>query len=311
MADPTGSSKCAKAFVCVLLCAGADANAQDMAPRAYLITPTGASAVTVSYSFNQGSVFVDPDIPVQNPDVQFQTEAISYYHSFGIFGRSANITGLVPYASGTAQGQVSGTSAAIYRSGLADSRVRLAINLMGGPALAARDFSFWREKLLIGMSFTAVVPTGQYDSARLINGGANRWAFKPEVGISKRWGRWGADWYAGIWVFTPNDHWFPGDSVRKQKAVGAGEAHITYYFRPRLWASLDGNFWVGGRSEINGQLNADEQRNSRSGATVAVPVNRNQSIKASYARGAYVRIGGNYTTISIAWQFSWLDSKNR
>ncbi len=311
MADSIGSSKCAKAFVCVLLCAAGNANAQDMAPRAYLITPTGANAVTLSYSFNQGSVFVDPDIPIQNPDVQFQTAAISYYHSVGIFGRSATITGLVPYALGTAQGQVAGASTAIYRSGLAGSRLRFAVNLMGGPAVAPEDFRFWREKTLIGVSITAVVPTGQYDPARLVNGGANRWAFKPEVGVSKRWGRWGADWYAGVWIFTPNRQWFPGNSVRQQKPVGAGEAHLTYYFRPRLWASLDGNFWIGGRSEVNGQLNADEQRNSRAGATVAIPVNQNHSFKVSYARGAYVRIGGNYTTISVAWQLSWLDRKNK
>ena len=225
MADPTGSSMCAKAYLLVFLCFGTDTNAQDMAPRAYLITPTSASAVTLSYSFNQGSVFVDPEVPIENLSAQFQTEAISYYHSFGIFGRSANITGLMPYALGTAQGQVAGASTAIYRSGLADSRVRFAVNLMGGPAVPPGDFRFWREKTLIGMSFTTVLPTGQYDSARLINGGANRWAFKPEVGVSKRWGRWVSDWYAGAWVFTPNRQWFPGSSVRKQKPVGAGK-HI-------------------------------------------------------------------------------------
>jgi hypothetical protein len=307
MAELTGQSICVKAFLFALLCVGADANAQDLAPRAYLITPTGASAVTLAYSFNQGSVFVDPDVPIESPRVKFETETISYYHSFGMFGRSANITGLVPYALGTAQGQVSGASTSIYRSGLADSRVRFAVNLMGGPAVPPRDFRFWREKTLIGMSFTAVLPTGQYDSTRLINVGAHRWAFKPEVGISKRWGRWVSDWYAGAWVFTSNRQWFPGSSVRKQKSVGAGEAHLTYYFKPRLWASFDGNFWFGGRSEINGQLNADEQKNSRVGVTVAIPFDRNQSLKVSYAKGAYVRIGGNYTTISIAWQFSWLE----
>ena len=224
----------ARELLFAFLCAGADTTAQDMAPRAYLITPTGASAVTLSYSFNQGSVFVDPDVPIQSPSVQFETGAISYYHSFGIFGRSANITGLVPYAFGTAQGQISGASTAIYRSGLADSRVRFAVNLMGGPVVSAKDFPFWREKTLIGMSFATVMPTGQYDPARLINGGANRWAFKPEVGVSRRSGAWGADWYAGVWVFTSNRHWFPGSSIRQQKPVGAGEAHLTYYFKPRF-----------------------------------------------------------------------------
>jgi hypothetical protein len=299
----------AEVFVFVFSCIDAGVSAQDLAPHAYLITPTGANAVTLAYSFNQGSVFVDPDVPIQNLSVQFQTESIAYYHSFGILGRSANITALAPYALGTAQGLVGGSSAAIYRSGLADSRVRFAVNLMGGPAMRPEDFLHWREKALIGMSFTTVVPTGQYDPARLVNGGANRWAFKPEVGISNRWGRWVVDGYAGAWFFTPNRQWFPGSSVRKQQPVGTAETHLTYYLKPRLWASLDGNFWIGGRSGINGQLNADEQRNSRAGVTAAIPINRNQTFKLSYARGAYVRIGGNYSTISVAWQFSWLEKR--
>jgi hypothetical protein len=279
---------------------------QDLAPRAYLITPTGANAVTLSYSFNDGSVFVDPSLPIEDLKITFQTQAISYYHSYNLWGRSANITFLIPYALGNANGTVAGSPTKVYRSGLADSRIRFATNLKGGPALSPSGFSSWQEKSLIGVSFTAVVPTGQYDPARVMNGGANRWAFKPEVGLSRRWGHWVLDSYAGAWFFTPNDQYFPRNSVRTQQPIGVGEGHLTFYARPRLWVSLDGNFWIGGRSTVNGQKNSDEQRNSRTGVTVAIPMTQHQSVKLSYAKGAYVRIGGNYTTISAAWQFSWL-----
>jgi len=290
-----------------VLCFGLELSfGQDLAPRAYLITPTGSNAITVSYSFNQGSVFVDPTVPIEDFHVRFQTEAISCYRSFGLWGRSANLTLLVPYALADAQGTLAGSPTSIYRSGLADSRIRFAVNVKGGPAKALADFSTWHEKSLIGLSFTAVVPTGQYDPARVINGGANRWAFKPEVGFSKRWQRWVLDTYAGAWFFSPNHEFFPGTSVRSQQPIGAGEAHFTYYAKPRLWASVDGNFWVGGRSTVNGQRNADEQRNSRVGVTGAIPINQHQSLKLSYARGAYVRIGGNFRTFSIAWQYSWI-----
>lgn len=279
---------------------------QDLAPRAYIITPIGSNALTLAYSFNNGSVFVDPSVPIENAKVQFQTEAISYYYSYGVWGRSSNFTLYLPYALGSAQGTVEGLGGKAYRSGLADSRVRFSINLKGGPAMPLNDFSSWREKSLIGVSFTAMVPTGQYDPARLINGGANRWAFKPEIGFSKRRGRWVLDWYAGAWLFTENDKYFPGSSVRAQQPIGAGELHLTHYFRPRLWASLDGNFWIGGRSTVDGQKDADEQRDSRAGVTVAVPISRHQSVKLSYATGAYIRIGGDYRTLSVAWQYSWL-----
>jgi hypothetical protein len=279
---------------------------QDLAPRAYLITPAGSNAITLSYTFNQGSVFVDPTVPIQDLRVQFQTQAISYYRSYSLWGRSSNITVLIPYAVANAQGTVVGALQKVYRSGLADSRIRFSLNLKGGPAMSASDFIRWSERFLIGFSFTASVPTGQYDPARLINVGTDRWAFKPEIGLSKRWGRWVLDSYTGTWFFTPNDKFFPGNALRTQQLIGTGEAHLTYYVRRRLWISLDGNFWIGGRSTVDGQMKADEQRNSRAGATISIPVNKHQAVKVSYARGAYIQIGGNYSTLSLAWQYSWL-----
>jgi hypothetical protein len=52
------------------------------------------------------------------------------------------------------------------------------------------------------------------------------------------------------------------------------------------------------------------QRNSRVGVTASIPVTRHQSIKLSYNNGAYIRYGGNYQNISVAWQYSWLGRPN-
>ena len=46
-------------------------------------------------------------------------------------------------------------------------------------------------------------PSGQYMEEKLVNLGANRWAFKPEVGVSYPAGRWTLDGYAGVWFFAP------------------------------------------------------------------------------------------------------------
>ncbi len=225
---------------------------------------------------------------------------------FGLWGRSSNVTVLVPYAMGTLK--VTGENAAepIRRSGLADGGVRFALNLRGGRAMPLREYLSWHEKTTIGVSLTMAVPSGQYDPARLINGGSNRWAFKPELGLTRRWGNWMLDCYGGSWFFTPNNNFYPGYSVRTQAAVLNGETHFGYSVKPRLWASVDGNFWTGGRSTVNGVARQDQERNSRAGATVSIPASPHQSLKISYSRGAYVTIGGNYKTISVAWQYSWL-----
>jgi hypothetical protein len=278
---------------------------QDLAPRAYVITPAGSNAVTLQYSYNSGSVFVDPSLPVDSPKVQFQIDAISYYHSYGLFGHASNIAVLLPYVVANAEGTVAGIAQQIYRSGLADSHIRFALNLMGGAVMSPREFASWHEKTLIGVSFSTTMPTGQYDPARLINLGANRWAFKPEIAVSRRRGRLAMEAYGGVWLFTRNRGFSPGNSLRTEKPIGATEMHLTYYVKPRLWFSLDGNFWIGGRTTVNGIENEDEQRNSRAGVTAAIPINPHQSVKASYATGAYATIGGNYRTISVAWQYSW------
>ena len=76
--------------------------------------------------------------------------------------------------------------------------------------------------------------------------------------------------------------------------------------KPRLWVSLDGNFWYGGRTSLNGMENpATLQKSSRIGVTGSFPLFRHQSIKVGYAKGAYVRFGGNYKIASLAWQYSW------
>jgi hypothetical protein len=31
-----------------------------------------------------------------------------------------------------------------------------------------------------------------------------------------------------------------------------------------------------------------------------------QSVKVSYSRGTYVRFGGNYQNVTVAWQYFWL-----
>ena len=175
------------------------------------------------------------------------------------------------------------------------------------------DFARWQQKTLLGLSLKLVAPTGQYNPTKLVNYSGNRWAFKPEVGLSQRWGHWLLDTYGAVWFFTTNPEFFsrnqynPGVTAQTEKPVGAFEGHLSYDVKPRFWASLDGNFWFGGQTSLNGVENSStEQKNSRIGGTVSIPISRHQSLKFSYSNGAYVRYGGNYQNVSMAWQYSWL-----
>lgn len=171
--------------------------AQDLSPRAYVITPLCSNAIIVTWSFYDDSVLFDGSGPITGATGTYYVPIFSYYHSFSFFDRSANITASLPYAVGNFRGTVLSAEKQLYRSGLLDSSFRLSVNLKGGPAMPLQKFEKWQQRILLGASLKVVAPTGQYDPTELINWGANRWGFKPEVGYSERWGHWLLD---GTWA---------------------------------------------------------------------------------------------------------------
>jgi hypothetical protein len=292
---------------------GSTVHAQDLAPRAYLITPVRANAVTLGYNYNTGELLFAGTVPITGATGKLSVPSVSYYRSFSLFGRSANVLGALPYGVGTFEGEVLEQQRSIYRSGLFDSMFRVSVNLVGGPAMSLPEMRTWRQKTLVGVSLKVIAPTGQYDPTKLINLGSNRWSFKPEVGVSQRWGHWMLDGYASVWLFTKNPEFFsrndfnPGTSSQTQDPIAAFETHLSYDVRLRLWVSVDANFWRGGRTSLDDVENpATLQQNSRVGITASFPLWRQQSLKVSYARGAYVRFGGDYRIFSVAWQYSWV-----
>jgi len=291
--------------------------AQDLAPRAYIITPIHSNAVTLTYSFSGGSILLEGAAPITDASGKINTSVVSYFHTLSFFGRSANITASLPYGVGNFQGKVRGTEATAYRSGLQDAGFRFSVNLLGGPAMDTKNFLRWRQKTVLGASLKVIAPTGQYDPTKALNFSANRWAFKPELGYSRRWGGWVLDAYGAVWLFTTNPEYFshtrysPGTNTRSQRPIGAFEGHLSYDFKPRLWASLDVNYWIGGRTSLNGVENPNTlQENSRVGATFSVPVSKHQSLKFNYSDGAYIHFGGDFHNVSVAWQYSWLGRPN-
>jgi hypothetical protein len=282
--------------------------AQDLAPRAYVITPMHSNAVILTWAFYNGGLNLNGSIPVTLTGT-YNVPVFGYYHSLSFFGRSANITVAQPYGVGNFEAAALGRQKSAYRSGLFDFSVRFSVNLKGGPAMPLNQFSKWKQKTILGASVRVIAPTGQYSPTRLINWSLNRWAVKPEVGVSRRWGNWVLDGYAGAWFYTTNsaDFHIPRPAPQTQEPIGSFEGHLSRDFGHGTWVSLDGNFWWGGVTTLDGVRNpATLQTSSRVGGTGAFRVSKHQSIKVSYSDGAYVRFGGNYQNISVAWQYSWL-----
>jgi len=283
--------------------------AQDLEPHAYSASPVGLNFVVLGFGHSTGSVLFDPTLPISNVDAKLNSPAIGYGRTFGLFGRQALVTAGLPYVWGDISGDVSEQRRSVQRSGLADLRMKFSVNLRGNPARSRTEFAKLRKRsFIVGTSVTVSAPTGQYDPAKLINIGTNRWAFKPEIGISypvKK--RLDLDLYFGVWLFTHNADFFPGNSLRQQDPVTALQGHISYTFRRRLWIAADVTWYRGGAASIDHGAAAGEQNNSRAGVTFSMPLGTKQSLKLAYSDGTTARIGTNFKTLTLAWQYSWFD----
>ena len=288
------------AAIALLLAGRTDA--QELEPRAYSPSPVGTTFLVVSATRSSGGIFTDPSVPITDVEAKVGLLGLGVGHTFGLAGRQAMVLGLVPVIWGDASGQVGEDRQSVTRRGLGDVRVKLSIILAGSPAQTPAEFARSRRRGVLGVSVTVVPPTGQYDSSKLVNLGSHRWGFKPEIGVSRPAGRWTIEAYGGLSFFTNNDEYYPGSSRRHQDPIGALQGHLSYALGRRAWAAVNGTWYSGGASQIDGVGKADLQRNTRLGATLSLPLSARQSVKVAYSAGATTRIGSDFRTLTVAWQ---------
>jgi hypothetical protein len=282
------------------------AAAQEMEPRSYSAVPVGTNFIVANYSRSSGDVLFDPSLPITNLQAKINTYSLGYSHSFGLLGHVASIAFSESYANANLTGNVEGAPGQAYRSGLGDMRFRFAVDLLGGPALTPGEFAQRGATTILGTSLSVIAPTGQYVPSRLINVGANRWSFKPELGLSQPIGDWFVEGTAGVWLFTANNDFF-GGRQRTQDPLPVFQLHGGYNWRPGLWLAADVTYFTGGQTSVNGVKDRDLQRNVRYGVTLSFPLSSQWSGKLAWSRGLITTIGGNFQTVSLTLQYRWFN----
>ena len=287
-----------------IMAAGLSVSAQDNEPRAYSNAPVGMNFFVAGYAFTDGGIAFDTSLPVKDPQLQTNNLVVAYARTLDMWGKSAKFDVNVPYVwlSGTASYQ--GQTIQRRVNGFGDSRFRLSINLYGAPALSLKEFAAYKQDWLIGVSLQVSAPGSQYDPSKLVNIGTNRWFFKPEVGISKRTGRWTWEGAFGVTFFTTN-HDFYGGHIRAQAPLYSAQAHAIYSFRGGAWSSIDVTYFAGGRTTLDDTMKEDRQQNWRVGGTLTLPVGPKNSVKLYLSNGVSARTGNNYFLAGVAWQHRW------
>ena len=287
-----------------MLPVSAHLNSQELEPRAYAALPKNISFAAFAYGLSSGNVLSDPSSPINGLKITSHNGLAAYGHTFGVFGKLARVQATLPYVYIIGSAKLNGVDTTATRSGFGDARIRLGINLTGTPVLDKKDFVKFTQKTVVGVSLVTQLPTGQYLEDKLINIGSNRWAFKPEVGVSKRFKHVYAECYAGVWFFTTNTK-FLKNKIRKQEPVVNIQAHTSYVFKNKMWVSLNGTWFDGGKTTVNDETVGDLLDNWRVGATWSVPVAKKHSLKLQFHVGAFTASGYDYDMVILMYQYLW------
>ena len=193
----------------------------------------------------------------------------------------------------------------IVRPPTTNEPLRFSIGLKGAPARSAGEIAELTRNskwFAMGAAVTFMAPLGQYNQAQVANIGYHRWAFKPELGISRAIGRWTVDGAAGVWLFAKNGAHFPGDREKRQSPVMSLQGHLSYALPRRVWIALNGAFFSGGRTRVDGVESPDRQENTRVGTTLSLPIGHFQSLKVAYSSGVHTLRGNDFDNFSVTWQ---------
>jgi len=289
MASTPGRSVRCFALIGFLLPAyvAAQASAQDMEPRRWSHLPVGTNAAGVSYVYSTGEILIDPELRIENAQVEMNTFVAAYSRYFSVEGATARLDVQLPVALGHWKGLVNGVPQSISREGLADPRLRLSVIFLGAPALeeeAFRDYLKNHEtRTLAGLGLAVRVPLGQYMDDKLINLGENRFGFEPQLGAVHIEGPWSFELTGSAFLYTQNNDFFNGGTLR-QDPLYAVQAHVVRTFDGGFWVSAGAAYGWAGDSQINGVDKDDARSNLLYGITTGFSLPPVHAFRLGYFR---------------------------
>jgi hypothetical protein len=279
--------------------------AQDLTPRLYWPAPKGTQVIVAGYSHASGDVLFDRTVPLYDVDSDIDVWMVAYLRTLSLWGRSSNVMLELPYSRGTSRGLIGEYPAQREFSDLGDLGFTMTVNLLGAPSMTREDFLELRAdpRPILGASLKVIAPTGHYDSDKLINVGANRWATRLQLGsIIPLRPSWLLEAAAGVWLYSDDEDYLPG--AREQDPIYSVETHVIKRFRPGFWASLDFTYFRGGRQTIGGERLGDVQKNAKIGGTVVIPFAGRHAVKLGYASGAVTKYGSDFDQFLVTYQMA-------
>jgi hypothetical protein len=280
-----------------------ETDAQDLEPRAYAHTPVGLNFLIGGYVYSEGTVGTDPSVPLTDTEVKLNSAVVGYVRTLDLWGKSGKFDIILPYSWADGSAKLAGEGRTRKVSGFNDPRLRFSMLLYGAPALSLEEFRDYTSDVIVGTSLEITPPLGQYDSDKLLNIGTNRWSFKPELGVSKAWGPLTFELATGVRFYTDNNDFLDGRTL-EVGPIYSVQGHLIYSVTPGIWLGLNALYYTGGRAIIDGRK-GQSLENARIGLTVALPINRYNSVKLYGSTDVYSKTGSELNVLGMVWQVRW------
>ncbi len=286
----------------IILCS--TSYSQELEPRSLTNVPVKTNFATLVYNYAAGNILYDQALPLEDVQAKTNTFVGAYVRSLNFFGMGAKCNVILPYAIGNWEGIYQGIDTTTSRNGLADLRFGFSFNFIGSPAIDKEGFKNYQQKTIAGFSLQLVAPTGQYFEDRLINLGSNRWAFRPQLGVSHKINSWYIEYAINTWIYTTNYSFWNGNKI-KQEPLGTFKLHIIKSFKKGIWAALGAGYAYGGRIYKNNEQSETNISTMRFGAVVVVPVHPKHSLKLMVVTAKRFQEGADFSAINLAYQYIW------
>jgi hypothetical protein len=265
--------------------------AQGDGPRTMLPSPTGIWGINPKPTFLNQNFLPSGDILIKDADINVNIFPTTFFHTFGIGGRFAQL--MVMVNPGNAKGSVvpgspGFPSPEVKASGFGDGFVGLKVGLIGAPALNLMEFAKHTPAYSMNGYFRWWY-SGTYDEKKPLNLGTHRSTFEfglpMALPLSKNLKRqtW-LEIFPSVRFYTANNNptliTFADES--KQKPLFLLENHLSHNFTDKFWAGVDLRYQLGGALKLD-DVEQDNKVNILGG-----------SISAGYQLMSFLSAGASY-----------------
>jgi hypothetical protein len=280
-----------RGIVAAMLVTGALCPSQVLAQvpaRFYWKSLSGANGVPLVVNSLSGNA--NPFDPARNVQVGADLDAtlalVGYARTFPVLDRAAMAAVLVPMGQISGEVTVAGNTFSQPASGFGDPMIELDVNVLGPRAQKIiPDALRYEPGFSVDLLADLAVPIGEYDDGQPLNIGQNRWYGRVGLPVVWQLGPWvpgrrtTVELLPAVWIFGTNDD-YVGHTL-KTDPVFQLDAHLTRDFTEHFWAALDGVWYYGGESSIDG-VAGKKLDNLGFGLTLGYGIDENLNLTVGY-----------------------------